>query len=56
MSYSVGRRCSCDLASLWLWRRLAATAVIGPLDKEPPNAEGVDKKKRKKKKKKKKDG
>ena len=31
MSYSVGYRCSSDLALLWLWCRAAATALILPL-------------------------
>ena len=31
MSCGVVRRCSSDLALLWLWRRLAATAPTGPL-------------------------
>ena len=30
-----------DLASLWLWRRPAATAPIGRLAWEPPDAAGV---------------
>jgi len=42
---------------LWLWRRLVATAPIGPLAWEPPYAAGaaqeIAKKKKKKKKKKK---
>ena len=29
------------MALLWLWRRLAATALIRPLAYEPPCAEGV---------------
>ena len=47
-----------DLALLWLWCTLAATAPIRPLAWEPPCAAGValkrqkDKKKKKKKKKK----
>ena len=32
MSCGVGRRCSLDLALLWLWRRLAGVALIRPLD------------------------
>ena len=39
-----------DLALLWLWLRLAATALIGPLDWEPPYAVGVALEKDKKKK------
>ena len=43
-----------DLALLWLWRRLVATAPIQPLAWEPPHATGaaLEKAKRKKKKKK----
>ena len=40
-----------DLALLWLWRRLAATAPIQPLAWEPPCALGVALKRQKKKKK-----
>ena len=47
MSCAVGRRCGSDLA--WLWRRLAATAPIGPLAWEPPSAMGVALKRQKKK-------
>ena len=54
MSCDVGHRLGLDLALLLLWRRPAATALIGPLAWEPPYAMGValkkDKKKRKKKK------
>ena len=55
MSRGVGCRCGSDLALLWLWRRLAATALIGPLDWEPPYAMGaaLEKAKRQKKEKKK---
>ena len=57
MSYGLGhRRCS-DPELLWLWCRLAATALIRSLAWEPPYAEDdaleKDKKKKKKKKKKK---
>ena len=46
MSCGVGhRRCS-DLAWLWLWCRLAATAPTGPLAWEPPYASGSVLKKR----------
>ena len=50
MSYGVGRRRSSDPALLWLWRRLAATAPIGPLAWEPPYAvgEALEKTKRQK--------
>ena len=41
MSCDVGCRCGSDPALLWLWRRLAAAAPIGPLAWEPPYAEGV---------------
>ena len=46
-----GRRVS-DPVLLWLWRRPAATALIGPLAWEPPYAMGValGKAKRQKKK------
>ena len=30
-----------DLALLWLWHGPAATALIGPLDWEPPYASGT---------------
>ena len=51
MSCGVGRRCGSDLAWLWLWRRPAAVALIGPLAWEPPYATGATLKKKKKKKK-----
>ena len=41
MSCGVGCRRGSDPALLWLWRRLAATAPIGPLAGEPPYASGV---------------
>ena len=50
MAYGVDRRHGLDLASLWLWHRLAAVALIGPLACEPPYATGVALKKPKKKK------
>ena len=53
MSCGVGHRRSLDLALLWLWCRLAATAPIRPLAWEPPNAVGVALEKTKKKRKKK---
>ena len=40
MSCGVGCRRSPDLALLWLWCRLAATALIRPLAWEPPYAAG----------------
>ena len=53
MSCGVGRRHSLDLALLWLWCRLAATALIWPLAWQPPHATGaaLEKAKRQKKKK-----
>ena len=50
MSCGVGHRCSLDPALLWLWGRLAATALIGPLAWEPPYAVGVSLKRQKTKK------
>ena len=41
MSCGVGCRLRWDPALLWLWRRPAATALIGPLAWEPPHAVGV---------------
>ena len=41
MSCGVGRRHGLDPALLWLWRRLAATALIRPLAREPPYAAGA---------------
>ena len=41
MSCGVGLRYSSDLALLCLWRRLTATAQVGPLAWEPPHAMGV---------------
>ena len=52
MSFDVGRRCSLDLALLWLWRGPAAAAPIRPLAWELPFAEGVALKSQKDKKKK----
>ena len=40
MSCGVGRRCGSGPALLWLWRRLAATALIPSLAWEPPYAVG----------------
>ena len=45
-----GCRHGSDLVLLWLWHRLAATAVIGPLAWEPPYAMGVALKRQKDKK------
>ena len=55
MSYGVGHKGGSDLALLWLWHRLAATAVIGPLVWDPPPAEGAALKRQKTKKKKRKE-
>ena len=55
MSGGVDCRCSLDLALLWLWRRLAATALIRPIDWEPPYAVGAALKRQKTKKKKRKE-
>jgi len=54
MSCGVGRRHGSDPALLWLWCRLAVTALIRSLAWEPPYATGValEKTKRPKKKKK----
>ena len=41
MSRRVGCRLGLDPTLLWLWRRLAATALIRPLAWEPPHAAGV---------------
>ena len=41
MSCGVGRRCSLDLMLLWLWRRLAATALTRPLAWEHPYGMGA---------------
>ena len=54
MSCGAGRRQGSDLALLWLWHRLAATAPAGPLAWEPPYAAGAALKAQKTKKKKKK--
>ena len=41
MNCGVGRRRGSDLVWLWLWCRLAAIALIGPLAWEPPYAAGA---------------
>ena len=41
MSCGAGQRHGSDLAWLWLWHRLVATALIRPLAWEPPYAIGV---------------
>ena len=51
VSCGIGGRCSSDLASLWLWQRPAAVALIRPLVWEPPYAEGAALKSKRKKKK-----
>ena len=53
MSCGVGHRLGSDPASLWLWCRPAARALIGPLAWERPYAVGTALKKDLKKKKKK---
>ena len=53
MSCGVGHRRGSDPALLWLWRRLVATAPIGPLAWEPPCATGVAQEMAKRQKKKK---
>ena len=52
MSCGVGHRHGSDLALLWLWRRLAATAPISPLAWELPYAAGAALKRQKRQKKK----
>ena len=47
MSCGVAHRCSSGLALLWLWCRVAAVALFGPLAWEPPYATGVAPKKKK---------
>ena len=51
MSCGVGDRLGSELALLWLWHRLAAATLIGPLAWEPPYAERVALEKGKKTKK-----
>ena len=53
MSYGVGRRQGLDPLMLWLWHRLVATALIGPLAWEPRYAVSVALKRKKRPKKKK---
>ena len=55
MSCGAGHRRCLNPMMLWLWRRLAAIALIGPLAWEPPCAGGMalEKAKRKKRKEKK---
>jgi len=54
VSCGVGRRRGSDPTLLWLWRKLAATAPIQPLAREPPYAAGAAQEMAKKKDKKKK--
>ena len=54
MSCGVGCGHGSDLALLWLWCRLAATAPIRPLAWKPPYAMGVALKRQKDQKKKRK--
>ena len=56
MSCGVGCRRGSGPTLLWLWRRLVATAPIGPLAWEPPYAEGMAREMAKRQKKKKKKG
>ena len=56
MSCGVGGRRGSDLMWLWLWYRLAATALIQLLAWEPPYAVDVAPKRQKRKKKKKMSG
>ena len=51
MSWGVGHRRSLDPELLWLWRRLAATALIKPLAWELSYAVGEKAKRQKKEKK-----
>ena len=53
MSSGVGCRRGSDPTLLWLWGKPAATALIGPLRREPPNAAGAVLKRKKDQKKKK---
>ena len=53
MNCGIGHRCGSDLALLWLWCRLVASAPLQqPVPWEPPYAVGVALKRQKKKKKK----
>ena len=51
MCCGLGRRCSLDLALLWLWNRLAAATPIQSLDQMSPYATSAALKSKKKKKK-----
>ena len=48
MGCGVGRRHASDPVLLWLWRRPAASALIGPLAWEPPYAASAALKRQKK--------
>ena len=48
MGCGVGHRHGSDLALLWLWHKLAATALIGPLAQELPYVAHVAQKAKKK--------
>ena len=50
MSCGIGHRRCLDSALLWLWPRLVATVLIGPLAWEPPYAVGAALKDKKTKK------
>ena len=50
VSCGVGRRCDSDPTLLWLWCRLAAAALIGPLAQELPYAAGAALKRKKERK------
>ena len=54
MICGVGHRQGSNLVLLWLWCRLAATALIRPLAWEPPHGVGAALKRQKQTKKKKK--
>ena len=49
MSCGAGRRPGSDPALLWLWSRLVAAALIGPLAWEPPYVADMALKRKKKK-------
>ena len=55
MSCGVGYTCGLDLVLLWLWCRLAATALIRPLAWKPPYASCAGLKRKEKKKERKKE-
>ena len=50
----MGHRRGSDSVLLWLWRKPAATALMGPLAREPPYAQDAALKRQKNKKEKKK--